>query len=68
MASYEPPAVENVGNTPATYHVMQWFSPGMKKEASLPSPAASLSPGQSSLDGGLWPAYRIRSAGSPKRW
>jgi quercetin dioxygenase-like cupin family protein len=33
MASYEPHAVKNVGDTPATYHVMQWFSPGMKKKA-----------------------------------
>ena len=24
--------VKNVGDTPATYHVMQWFSPGMKKK------------------------------------
>lgn len=33
MASYEPHAVKNVGDTPATYHVMQWFSPGMKSKA-----------------------------------
>jgi quercetin dioxygenase-like cupin family protein len=33
MASGEPHAVKNVGDTPATYHVMQWFSPGMKKKA-----------------------------------
>ena len=33
MASQEPHAVKNVGDTPATYHVMQWFSPGMKKKA-----------------------------------
>ena len=32
MASQEPHAVKNVGDTPATYHVMQWFSPGMKKK------------------------------------
>jgi XRE family transcriptional regulator, regulator of sulfur utilization len=31
MASQEAHAVKNVGETPATYHVMQWFSPGMKK-------------------------------------
>ncbi|HEY5908857.1 MAG TPA: cupin domain-containing protein, partial [Vicinamibacteria bacterium] len=33
MASFESHAVKNVGDTPATYHVMQWFSPGMKKKA-----------------------------------
>jgi quercetin dioxygenase-like cupin family protein len=33
MASQEPHNVTNVGDTPATYHVMQWFSPGMKKKA-----------------------------------
>jgi len=32
MASMEAHAVKNVGDTPATYHVMQWFSPGMKKK------------------------------------
>ena len=32
MASGEAHAVKNVGDTPATYHVMQWFSPGMKKK------------------------------------
>jgi XRE family transcriptional regulator, regulator of sulfur utilization len=33
MASQEAHNVTNVGETPATYHVMQWFSPGMKKKA-----------------------------------
>jgi quercetin dioxygenase-like cupin family protein len=33
MASEELHAVTNVGDTPATYHVMQWFSPGWKKKA-----------------------------------
>jgi quercetin dioxygenase-like cupin family protein len=32
MASQEPHNITNVGETPATYHVMQWFSPGMKKK------------------------------------
>lgn len=32
MASEEPHNITNVGETPATYHVMQWFSPGMKKK------------------------------------
>lgn len=32
MASHEPHAVKNVGDTPATYHVIQWFSPGMKQK------------------------------------
>ena len=36
MASQEPHAVKNVGDTPATYHVMQWFSPGMKKKVAVP--------------------------------
>lgn len=31
MASNELHAVRNVGDTPATYHVVNWFSPGMKK-------------------------------------
>ena len=31
MASNELHAVRNVGDTPATYHVINWFSPGMKK-------------------------------------
>jgi quercetin dioxygenase-like cupin family protein len=33
MASNELHAVKNVGDTPATYHVINWFSPGMKKKA-----------------------------------
>jgi len=33
MASQEAHNVTNVGETPATYHVMQWFSPGLKKKA-----------------------------------
>lgn len=37
MASYEPHAAKNVGDTPATYHVMQWFSPGMKKKTAASS-------------------------------
>jgi quercetin dioxygenase-like cupin family protein len=36
MASQELHAVKNVGTTPATYHVMQWFSPGMKAKTSAP--------------------------------
>jgi quercetin dioxygenase-like cupin family protein len=31
MASNEPHAVKNVGDTPATYHVVMWWSPGMKR-------------------------------------
>jgi len=33
MASEELHAVKNVGETPATYHVMQWFCPGWKKKS-----------------------------------
>ena len=33
MASNELHAVRNVGDTAATYHVINWFSPGMKKAA-----------------------------------
>jgi quercetin dioxygenase-like cupin family protein len=36
MASQEPHAVKNVGTTPATYHVMQWFSPGAKSAPAKP--------------------------------
>ena len=30
-ASNELHAIKNVGTTPATYHVINWFSPGMKQ-------------------------------------
>ena len=29
QASNQPHAIRNVGTTPATYHVIQWHSPGM---------------------------------------
>jgi hypothetical protein len=31
MASNELHAVRNVGDGPATYHVINWFSKGMKR-------------------------------------
>ena len=31
-ASNEMHAIRNVGNGPATYHVINWHSPGMKKK------------------------------------
>jgi len=32
QASNQPHAIKNVGTTPATYHVVQWQSPGMLKK------------------------------------
>ena len=31
QASNIPHTIRNAGDTPATYHVMQWLSPGLKK-------------------------------------
>ena len=31
QASNQPHTIRNVGTGPATYHVIQWLSPGMKK-------------------------------------
>jgi quercetin dioxygenase-like cupin family protein len=36
MASNQLHAVRNVGEGPATYHVINWFSPGMKKAQVAP--------------------------------
>lgn len=38
MASNQLHAVRNVGETPATYHVINWFSPGMKKAQAAAGP------------------------------
>jgi quercetin dioxygenase-like cupin family protein len=32
FASLQPHAVQNVGDTPATYHVINWKSPGTIKK------------------------------------
>ena len=31
QASNQPHTIKNIGTGPATYHVVQWLSPGMKK-------------------------------------
>ena len=31
QASNQPHSIKNIGTGPATYHVVQWLSPGMKK-------------------------------------
>jgi XRE family transcriptional regulator, regulator of sulfur utilization len=31
QASNQPHTIRNIGKTPATYHVVQWLSPGMSK-------------------------------------
>jgi hypothetical protein len=47
-ASNQWHSVKNVGDVPATYHVINWTSPGMKakKAAAAPAaPATSAAPG-----------------------
>lgn len=44
FASMQPHAVQNVGDTPATYHVINWktaASPGTKKIPATPPPASA---------------------------
>jgi len=36
QASNQPHAIRNVGDTPATYHVIKWNSPGMLKKRAEP--------------------------------
>jgi quercetin dioxygenase-like cupin family protein len=38
-ASMQPHAVQNIGDTPATYYVINWASPGMKTKKIPPTPA-----------------------------
>jgi quercetin dioxygenase-like cupin family protein len=38
-ASNQMHGVKNVGDVPATYHVINWASPGMKAKAAAPAPA-----------------------------
>lgn len=38
QASNQEHAIRNVGNRPATYHVLSWKSPGMKAVAQDPNP------------------------------
>jgi XRE family transcriptional regulator, regulator of sulfur utilization len=38
-ASMQPHAVQNIGDTPATYYVINWASPGTKKKT-IPAPPA----------------------------
>jgi len=43
FASLQPHAVQNIGDTPATYHVINWKSPaaGTKKIPPTPAPATA---------------------------
>jgi XRE family transcriptional regulator, regulator of sulfur utilization len=41
FASMQPHAVQNIGETPATYYVINWASPGMKTKKIPPMPAPS---------------------------
>jgi quercetin dioxygenase-like cupin family protein len=40
-ASMQPHAVKNIGDTPATYYVINWASPGTKSKKNPPAPAPS---------------------------
>jgi len=40
-ASMQPHAVQNIGDTPATYYVINWASPGTKSKKIPPTPAPS---------------------------
>ena len=40
-ASMQPHAVKNIGDTPATYYVINWASPGTKTKKIPPTPAPS---------------------------
>jgi len=42
FASMQPHAVQNIGDTPATYYVINWASPGSKKKQ-IPPPPSGLS-------------------------
>jgi quercetin dioxygenase-like cupin family protein len=41
FASMQPHAVQNIGDTPATYYVINWASPGAKTRKIPPTPAPS---------------------------
>ena len=44
FASMQPHAVQNIGDTPATYHVINWKSaatPGTKKNPATPAPSTA---------------------------
>ena len=41
FASMQPHAVQNIGDTPATYYVINWASPGTKTKKIPPTPAPS---------------------------
>jgi len=43
FASMQPHAVQNIGDTPATYHVINWKSPGRGTKHVPPRPAPSTS-------------------------
>jgi XRE family transcriptional regulator, regulator of sulfur utilization len=41
FASMQPHAVQNVGDSPATYYVINWASPGTKPRKKIPAPPAA---------------------------
>jgi quercetin dioxygenase-like cupin family protein len=43
FASLQPHAVQNVGDTPATYYVINWASPGAKPRKKNPAPPSGAS-------------------------
>jgi hypothetical protein len=41
FASMQPHAVQNIGDKPATYYVINWASPGTKPRKKIPAPPSA---------------------------